>query len=69
MVCARRSHVVVSGNLFNILKNHLRGGPCTVFMADMKVRVAAEDLLELRARSDDAGQHDVLHHHGVQHRW
>jgi Uma2 family endonuclease len=36
---ARRVHVAVSGNCFAKLKEHLRGGPCRAFMADMKVEV------------------------------
>lgn len=36
---ARRVHVAVTGNCFARLKEHLRGGPCRAFMADMKVDV------------------------------
>jgi len=36
---ARRVHVAVSGNCFAKLKEHLRGGLCRAFMADMKVEV------------------------------
>lgn len=38
---AKDSHVTVSGNLFILLRNHLRGGPCRVYMVDMKARVDA----------------------------
>ena len=38
---AKDSHVTVSGNLFILLRNHLRGGPCRVYMVDMKARVEA----------------------------
>lgn len=39
MVGARRAHNVIAGNFFALLHTHLRGGPCQVFMADMKVQV------------------------------
>jgi len=36
---AKDAHVTVSGNLFALLHAHLRGGPCRIYMADMKVSV------------------------------
>ncbi|SDZ75514.1 Endonuclease, Uma2 family (restriction endonuclease fold) [Thiothrix caldifontis] len=39
MAGAADGHVRVSGNAFAFLKNHLRGSGCSVYMADMKVRV------------------------------
>ncbi|MEK6747948.1 MAG: Uma2 family endonuclease [Pseudomonadota bacterium] len=39
MVGARDAHVTVAGNIFALLHSHLRGGPCRIYMADMKVRV------------------------------
>ena len=36
---AKDAHVTVAGNLFAQLHGHLRGGPCRVYMADMKVSV------------------------------
>lgn len=39
MVGASSAHNVIIGNLFAALHAHLRGGPCQVFMADMKVRI------------------------------
>lgn len=41
MVGASDRHNLVAGNLFAALRPHVRGGPCQLFMADMKVRVAA----------------------------
>ena len=41
MAGAKDGHVTVAGNIFALLKSHLRGGPCRVYMADMKVRVEA----------------------------
>ncbi len=39
MVGAKDAHVTIAGNLFTLLRNHVRGGPCRVYMADMKVSV------------------------------
>lgn len=36
---ASDAHVTVAGNLFGLLRPHLRGGPCRVYIADMKLRV------------------------------
>ncbi len=38
---ARREHVRATMNIARSLDNHLRGTPCQVYMADMKVHVAA----------------------------
>lgn len=39
MAVASDAHVRVSGNAYLVLRNHLRGSGCSVYMADMKVRV------------------------------
>ena len=39
MVGARDAHVTITGNLFALLRDHLRGGRCRVFFTDMKLRV------------------------------
>ena len=39
MVGASEPHNQIAINLTTALKLHLRGGPCRVFMSDMKVRV------------------------------
>jgi len=39
MVGAKDAHVTVSLNLASLLRDHVRGGPCRVYMADMKVSV------------------------------
>ncbi|MFO7955421.1 Uma2 family endonuclease [Thioalkalivibrio sp.] len=36
-------HVTIAGNVFSALREHLRGGPCRTFIADMKLRVEAAD--------------------------
>jgi Uma2 family endonuclease len=41
MVGARDAHVTVAGNVFALLREHLRGGPCRVYISDMKLRVEA----------------------------
>ncbi|MDN5870426.1 MAG: Uma2 family endonuclease [Nitrococcus sp.] len=40
MVGVSRAHNIIAGNIFAALRNHLRGGPCQAFIADMKVRAA-----------------------------
>ena len=39
MAGASEAHVTIAGNMFMALRNHLRGGPCSVFISDMKLRV------------------------------
>ncbi len=39
MAGASDAHNLIVGNLFAALHRHLRGGPCRVFMSDMKVRI------------------------------
>ena len=39
MAGAKDAHVTVALNIAALLKSHLRGGPCRVYMSDMKVRV------------------------------
>lgn len=43
MVGARQDHVLVSGNIFASLKQHLRGTPWRVYISDLKLRVEAAD--------------------------
>lgn len=43
MAGASEAHVTMAGNLFMALRNHLRGGPCSVFISDMKLQVAADN--------------------------
>ncbi len=43
MVGARQEHVIVAGNLFAKLREHLRGTPCRPLIADMKLSVQAMD--------------------------
>ena len=39
MAGASDAHVTVAGNLFALLRNHLRGTGCRVYMADMKAQI------------------------------
>lgn len=39
---ASENHNLLTGNIFNQLKNHLKTTPCRTFMADMKLRVAED---------------------------
>jgi Uma2 family endonuclease len=43
MARATDAHVTIALNLAAILKGHVRGGPCRVYISDMKVRVEAAD--------------------------
>ncbi|WP_446808594.1 Uma2 family endonuclease [Methylomonas sp. 2BW1-5-20] len=40
MVGASDAHVSIAGNLFFLLKQHLKGTPCRAYISDMKVNVA-----------------------------
>jgi len=40
MVGANDAHVSIAGNLFFLLKQHLKGTPCRAYISDMKVNVA-----------------------------
>jgi len=42
MAGAEDAHVTIAGNLFSLLRGHVRGSGCRVFIADMKARI--EDL-------------------------
>ena len=39
MVGVTRRHAAVAINLVNVLSNHLRDGPCRIYMSDMKLQV------------------------------
>ena len=39
MAGASEEHVTIALNLASLLRAHVRGGPCRVYMADMKLRV------------------------------
>ena len=43
MTGARATHNTIAGNVFALLKQALRGTPCRVFIADMKLHVALVD--------------------------
>lgn len=43
MAGASDAHVTIAGNLFAMLRNHLRGTGCRVYMSDMKAFVEAAD--------------------------
>lgn len=40
MVGVSRAHNLICLNLAAAMQSHLRGGPCQVFIADVRVRVA-----------------------------
>ncbi|MDX2216328.1 MAG: Uma2 family endonuclease [Oculatellaceae cyanobacterium bins.114] len=39
MVGANDAHVTIAGNLFTLLRSHLRGKGCRVYISDMKARI------------------------------
>ena len=43
MTGARATHNTIAGNVFLLLKQSLRGTPCRIFFADMKLHVASAD--------------------------
>lgn len=43
MVGATDAHVTITGNLFTLLRAHVRGRSCRVYIADMKLRVDTAD--------------------------
>jgi Uma2 family endonuclease len=64
---ARRVHVAISLNIASRLKDHLRGGPCRAFMADMKLEVAAADAVFypdvlVTCDPDDLKAETTMHH-------
>jgi Uma2 family endonuclease len=68
MVGASDAHNLIAMNLATALHGHLRGGPCQVFMADMKARVAiaGEDVfyypdLLVSCRPDDRARYWRTH--------
>lgn len=46
MAGGTKAHNLIAGNLFTALRSRVRGGPCQVFMADVKLRleVAREEI-------------------------
>ena len=45
MTGGSREHNLITGNIHNRLKNHLRGSGCQVFASDMKVRIETDNVL------------------------
>ncbi|WP_414527070.1 Uma2 family endonuclease [Nodularia chucula] len=43
MAGASEEHNLISGNIYNILRSHLRGSFCRAFMSDMKVKVKVQN--------------------------
>jgi len=39
MAGASDAHVTIAGNLFALLRNHIRGTGCRIYISDMKVRI------------------------------
>ena len=43
MAGASDAHVTIAGNLFALLRSHVRGSGCRVYIADMKARIEARN--------------------------
>lgn len=43
MAGASDSHVTIAGNLFVLLRNHVRGSGCRVYISDMKARIEKQN--------------------------
>jgi Uma2 family endonuclease len=43
MAGASEAHVTIAGNIFALLRSHVRGSGCRVYMADMKTRIDAKN--------------------------
>jgi len=43
MAGASDTHVTIAGNLFALLRNHVRGSGCRVYITNMKIRVEARN--------------------------
>lgn len=41
--CASRAHNLIAGNIHAVLRNHLRGSGCNVYMSDMKLHIEIAD--------------------------
>lgn len=60
---ASDAHVTIAGNLYMALRNHLRGGHCSVYISDMKLRVEEDnaffypDVFVTCAEADRAQSH------------
>lgn len=63
MAGASEAHVTIAGNIYMVLRNHLRGGPCSVFISVMKLQVAQDnafhypDVFVTCAEADRARSH------------
>lgn len=67
MTGARQAHVIVAGNVFALLKAHLRGKPCRAYISDMQLEVQAADAafypdVFVSCDPADLSAERVLHH-------
>jgi len=63
MAGASRAHNTISLNLASRLRSHVRGGPCRVYMADVKVRIETTDLFyypDVVVRCDSGDNQDFF---------
>jgi Uma2 family endonuclease len=48
---ATEEHAIIAGNVFALLRAHMRGSPCRVYIADMKLRVEPASAFYIRTCS------------------
>ena len=67
MTGASQAHVVINGNLFMALSQHLRGTRCRAYLPDMKLRIAAVDAFfypDLKVSCDEG---DLRAEYAIEH--
>jgi Uma2 family endonuclease len=67
MTGASQAHVVVNGNLFMALSQHLRGTRCRVYLPDMKLRIAAVDAFFYPDVKVSCDERDLRAEYAIEH--
>ena len=67
MAGASQAHVVVNGNLFMALSQHLRGTPCRVYLPDMKLRIEAVDAFFYPDLKVSCDERDLRAEYAIEH--
>jgi Uma2 family endonuclease len=67
MTGASQAHVVVNGNLFVAVSQHLRGARCRVYLPDMKLHVAAADAFFYPDLKVSCDERDLRAEYAIEH--
>ena len=67
MTGASQAHVVVNGNLFLALSQHLRASRCRVYLPDMKLRVAEVDAIFYPDLKVSCDERDLKAEYAIEH--